>query len=66
MGLARSLCKESYCVEIPLGCAVLDLVAQSCPIFCKTMDCSLPGPSVHGDSPGKSTGVGSPALLQDL
>ena len=28
------------------------------------MDCSLPGTSVHGDSPGKNTGVGCRALLQ--
>ena len=27
-------------------------------------DCSLPGSSVHGDSPGNNTGVGCPALLQ--
>ena len=27
------------------------------------MDCSLPGSSVHGDSPGKNTGVGCHALL---
>ena len=26
--------------------------------LCKAMDCSPPGFSVHGDSPGKSTGVG--------
>ena len=31
---------------------------QSCPILCDTMDCSLPGSSVHGIFPGKSTGVG--------
>ena len=30
---------------------------QSCPTLCKSMDCSPPGSSVHGDSPGKSTGV---------
>ena len=24
------------------------------------MDCSLPGSCVHGDSPGKNTGVGCP------
>ena len=24
------------------------LVAQLCPIFCDPMDCSPPGPSVHG------------------
>ena len=34
------------------------LVAQLCPTLCDPMDCSLPGPSVHGDSPGKNTGVG--------
>ena len=28
------------------------------------MDCSLPGSSVHGDSPGKNTGVGCHVLLQ--
>ena len=34
-------------------------------LFCKPMDCSLPGSSVHGiDSPGKNTGVGCHALLQ--
>ena len=28
------------------------------------MDCSPPGSSVHGDSPGKNTGVDCHALLQ--
>jgi len=28
--------------------------------------CSLPGTSVHGDSPGKTTGVGCHALLQGI
>ena len=28
------------------------------------MDCSPPGSSVHGDSPGQNTGVGSLSLLQ--
>ena len=31
---------------------------QLCPILCNPMDCSLPGSSVHGISPGKNTGVG--------
>ena len=31
------------------------LVAQLCPILCDPMNCSLPGSSVHGDSPGKNT-----------
>ena len=44
----------------------LCLVAQSCLTLCNSMDCSPPGSSVHGDSPGKSTGVGSHALLQGI
>ena len=42
------------------------LVAQSCLTLCDPMDCSPPGFSVHGDSPGKSTGVGCHALLQGI
>ena len=34
------------------------LVAQSCVTLCNPVDCGLPGSSVHGDSPGKNTGVG--------
>ena len=30
------------------------------------MDCSLPGSSVHGDSPRKNTGMGCCALLQGI
>ena len=30
------------------------------------MDCSPPGSSVHGDSPGRNTGVGCCALLQGI
>ena len=39
--------------------AMLCLVTLSCPTLCNLMDCSPPGLSVHGDSPGKSTEVGS-------
>ena len=50
----------------PLGshCAMLCLVAQLCPTLCDPMHCSPPGSSVHGDSPGKNTGVSGHALLQ--
>ena len=41
-----------------VSCSVLCLVAQSCPTLCNPMDCSPSGSSVHGDSPGKNTGVG--------
>ena len=46
-----------------LICYVLCLVAQLCPTPCNSMDCSPPGFSVRGDSPGKKTGVGCNALL---
>ena len=42
----------------------LYLVTQLRLILCDPMDCSLPGSSVHGDSPGKNTGVCCHALLQ--
>ena len=35
----------------------------SCPTLCDPLDCSLPGSSVHGDSPGKNPGVGYHFLL---
>ena len=47
-------------------CAVLCLVTQSCLTLWDPMDCSPPGSSVHGDSPGKNTGVGCHALLQGI
>ena len=37
-----------------------------CLTLCDPMDCSLPGSSVHGDSPGKNTGVGCHALPQAI
>ena len=45
---------------------MLCLVAQSCLTLCDPMDCSPPGPSVHGDSPGMNTRVGCHALLQGI
>ena len=40
-------------------------VAQSYRTPSDSMDCSLPGSSVHG-TPGKSTGVGCHCLLQEV
>ena len=45
---------------------LLCLVTQSYPTLWDPMDCSLSGSSVHGDSPGKNTGVGFHALLQGI
>ena len=50
----------------PNNMVVLCLVTQSCLTLCEPMDCSLPGSSVHGDSPGKNTGMGCHVLLQGI
>ena len=47
-------------------CAVQCLVALSRPTLCTPKHYSPPGSSVHGDSPGENTGVGSHALLQGI
>ena len=51
--------------DVYILCCVC-LVIQLYPTLCDPMDCSPPGSSVHGDSPGKNTGVGCPALLQGI
>ena len=45
---------------------IVCLVTQSCSTVCSLMDCSPPGSSVHGDSPGKNTGVGCHAPIQGI
>ena len=45
---------------------MLCLFIQLYPALCDTMDCSPSGYTVHGDSPGKNTGVGCHALLQGI
>ena len=45
---------------------VLSLVAQACPTPCNSTDCSPPGSSVHGASPGRSIGAGRLSLLQGI
>ena len=52
--------------EAPIPICMCDKLLQSCPTLCNTMDYSLPGSSVHGDSPGKNTGVGCHALFQGI
>ena len=50
------------CTTRPLNiCVCVCLRAQllqSCPTLSDSIDCSSPGSSVHGDSPGRNTGVG--------
>ena len=42
------------------------MVAELWSTLCDPMDCSLPGSSVHGDYPGKNTGVGCYFLLREI
>ena len=49
-----------------LHCAVLRSAAQSCLTLFDPTDCSPPGSSVYGNSPGKNTGVGFHALFQGI
>ena len=41
-------------------------VTQLCPTLCDPTDCSPPGSSVDGDSPGKNARVACHALLQGI
>ena len=45
---------------------VLGLLAQLYLTLCNPMDYSVPGYSVHGESPGKNTGVGCHFPLQGI
>ena len=47
------------------ACVCAKLV-QLCPTLCNLMDCSPPGSSVPGDSPGKKTGLGCHTLLHGI
>ena len=51
----ETLSTASVCVKVPQLCLTL-----------RPHDCSPPGSSIHGDSPGKNTRVGYHALLQEI
>ena len=55
---------SSYCLLCTY--AMLCLVIQSCWTLWDSTDCSPPGSPVHGNSSGKSTGVGCHFLLQGI
>ena len=63
MHWAPSMTLVTYGWLILSPCAILCLVAQLCGTVCDSMDCNLPGSSIHGDSPGKNTGVGCHAFF---
>ena len=58
VGYMASLATVQLCCAVLSPSVVLTL--------CDTMDCSPPGSSIQGDSPGKNTWVGCRALLQGI
>ena len=63
--------RQYSCLENPMDrgawwAAVHANLLQSRPSLFSPMDCIPPGSSVHGDSPGKNTGVGGHSLLQGI
>ena len=55
----------SYFLNHVCACVHAKLL-RSCPTLYDPMDCSLPDSSVHGNSPGKNTGMGCHFLLQGI
>ena len=55
--------EDSFSPVRPMCCAVL---SRSDVTLCDPVDCSPPGSSVHGDSPGTNDGVDCHALLQGI
>ena len=72
--LIKILKKKDFHINVPLiifsniyiFAAALCLVSQLCRTLCNPMYYSPPGSSVHGDSPGRNTGVGFHDLLQGI
>ena len=62
--LFLTLPKVHYVIFSSVLCAVLSHSVLSNSLL--PMDCSLPGTSVHGDSPGRDTGIVCHALLQGI
>ena len=60
------MCLFLYHTVLITMCAVLCLVAQSCPNLWDPMVCVLRDSSIHVDFPDNSTGVGCHALLQEI
>ena len=51
---------EIFLIPSVDGLRVHAKLLQSCLTFCDPVNCSLPGLSVHGNSPGKNIAVGLP------
>ena len=53
----KGLVSNKLCSDMSYDAIGGVLAAQLCLTLCGPMNCSLPGSSVHGDSPGKNTGM---------
>jgi len=62
--MTLGVCEDRGKMRTRVACLPECLVNKSRLTLCDPLDCSPPGSSVHGDSPGKSTEVGCHALLQ--
>ena len=61
----RILKNQAWTKSLPVHASCMHAkLLQSCLTLCDPIDCSPPGSSVHGDSPGKNAGVGCHALLR--
>ena len=64
--MSSGKCKLNNEIQLlQISCAVLSR-SESCLTLCDHMDCSPPGSFVHGDSPGKITGVGCNFFQQGI
>ena len=61
-----TLTSPAFCLSILSPACMCAKSLQLCPTLCDPMESSLPGSSVHGDSPSKNTGVSCHALLQGI
>ena len=66
--LVQKLVSFFSCIQFLLCCfsSLHACVSATCLTLCNPADCSPPGCSVHGDFPGKNTGVGYYAHLQRI
>ena len=67
---AKSRHRGEQCRGPEMGRVCVCVCARACTCSvisdCDALDCGPPGSSVHGDSPGKSTGVDHHALFQGI
>ena len=64
--LSSVVCENANTSKPYANSVCMCLVSQSYLTLCDPMDCSPPGCSIHGDSPGNNTTVDCHGLLQGI